>query len=184
MTYLSWHRQRKSVRTWGSWWNSRVFASISLIQNTFRCHLLLKAFQFSPNPKWLIFCLSKLLFLLQALVSPTILFQWIFLSYQAAKTGAIFCHHISTSCLVFRNRRFFPSAISMRFDDFLSEYTMNERTSGKRGTSGLERQRAEQGQIFWIEARTRTKRKDQKGFFCRRSRGKPGHSIGILGRNL
>lgn len=110
MTYLSWHRQRKSVRTWGSWWNSRVFASISLIQNTFRCHLLLKAFQFSPNPKWLIFCLSKLLFLLQALVSPTILFQWISLSYQAAKTGAIFCHHISTSCLVFRNRRFFASA--------------------------------------------------------------------------
>lgn len=52
MTYLSWHRQRKSGRTWGSWWNSRVFASISLIQNTFRCQLLLKAFQFSPNSKW------------------------------------------------------------------------------------------------------------------------------------
>lgn len=76
----------------------------------------------------------------------------------------------------------FASARSTGFDDFLSEHTMNK--SGKRGTSELERQRGEQGQIFWIEARTRTKRKDQKGFFCRRSRGKLGHSIGILGRNL
>lgn len=68
--------------------------------------------------------------------------------------------------MVFRNRRFFASARSMRFDDFLSEHTMNKRTSGKRGTSGLERQRGEQGQIFWIEARARTRERTRRASYA------------------